>query len=53
VKVQDAHGNWHFLMAKAAEGRDPIPVGAQVLLVDRRDATFMVIPAPEELKITS
>lgn len=51
VKVQDSHGNWHFLMAKAAEGQDPIPVGAQVLLVDRRDATFMVIPAPEELKI--
>lgn len=53
VKVQDAHGNWHFLMAKAAEGRDPIPVGAQVLLVDRRDAIFIVIPAPEELKTSS
>jgi membrane protein implicated in regulation of membrane protease activity len=53
VKVQDAHGNWHFLMAKAAEDRDPIPVSAQVLLVDRRDATFIVIPAPEELKTPS
>lgn len=53
VKVRDTHGNWHFPMAKAAEGRDPIPVGAHVLLVDRRGATFMVIPAPDELKITS
>lgn len=53
VKVRDAHGNWHFLMAKAAEGQDPIPVGTQVLLVDRRDATFKVILASEELKTTS
>jgi len=50
VKVRDAHGNWHFLMAKAAEGHAPVPTGTQVLLVDRKDSTFLVIPAPEELK---
>jgi len=50
VKVRDAHGNWHFLMAKAAEGQEPVPTGAQVLLVDRKGSTFLVIPAPEELR---
>jgi len=50
VKVRDPHGNWHFLMAKAVEGHDPIPVGAQALLVDRKGATFLVIPAPDNLK---
>jgi membrane protein implicated in regulation of membrane protease activity len=53
VKVQDTHGNWHFPMAKAAEGREPLPVGAQVLLVDRNGPVFVVIPAPEELKTIS
>ncbi|WP_112663036.1 OB-fold-containig protein [Microvirga flavescens] len=53
VKVQDPHGNWHFLMAKAAEGHAALPIGAQVLLVDRRGPTFFVIQAPEELKTTS
>jgi membrane protein implicated in regulation of membrane protease activity len=50
VKVQDSHGNWHFLMAKAAEGQEPLPIGAQVLLVDRKGSTFLVIPAPQELR---
>jgi uncharacterized protein (DUF58 family) len=53
VKVRDAHGNWHFLMAKAAEGQEPLPVGAQALLVDRKGSTFLVIPAPQELRKTS
>ncbi len=53
VKVRDSHGNWHFLMAKAAEGQDPLPVGAQALLVDRKGSTFLVIPAPQELRKTS
>jgi membrane protein implicated in regulation of membrane protease activity len=52
VKVQDTHGNWHFPMAKAAEGHAPIHIGTHVLLVDRRDATFIVIHAPEELNTT-
>jgi hypothetical protein len=50
VKVQDSHGNWHFLMAKAAEGQEPLPIGAQVLHVDRKGSTFLVIPAPQELR---
>ena len=50
VKVRDSHGNWHFLMAKAAEGQEPLPIGAQVLLVDRKGSTFLVIPAPQELR---
>ena len=53
VKVRDSHGNWHFLMAKAAEGQEPLPVGAQALLVDRKGSTFLVIPAPQELRKTS
>ena len=50
VKVRDPHGNWHFLMAKAADGHAAIPIGAQVLLVDRSGPTFLVIPAPAELR---
>jgi hypothetical protein len=50
VKVQDSHGNWHFLMAKAAEGQEPLPIGAQALLVDRKGSIFLVIPAPQELR---
>ncbi|WP_262028549.1 YqiJ family protein [Microvirga sp. Mcv34] len=53
VKVQDSHGNWHFPMAKAAAGYQPLPVGAQVLLVDRTGPVFVVIPAPETLKTNS
>jgi membrane protein implicated in regulation of membrane protease activity len=50
VKVRDIHGNWHFPMARLADGHDPIPVGAQALLVDRSGTTFLVIPVPEDLK---
>ncbi|WP_201829500.1 OB-fold-containig protein [Microvirga zambiensis] len=50
VKVRDTHGNWHFPMAKLADGHDPIPVGAQALLVERNGTTFLVIPAPDDLK---
>ncbi|NIX76347.1 OB-fold-containig protein [Microvirga terricola] len=53
VKVQDPHGNWHFLMAKAAAGETPIPTGASVLLVDRNGPTFLAIPAPKDLTPTS
>jgi membrane protein implicated in regulation of membrane protease activity len=53
IKVRDAHDNLHFLMAKAADGKGPIPVGAEVLLVDRQGPTFLVIPAPAELKNTN
>ncbi len=50
VKVRDAYGNWHFPLAKAAEGHEPIPVGTPVLLVDMSGPVFMAVPAPEELK---
>jgi hypothetical protein len=50
VKVRDPHGNLHFLMAKVADGHAAIPTGTQVLLVDRSGPTFLVIPAPAELK---
>ncbi|MCB5176184.1 OB-fold-containig protein [Microvirga lenta] len=53
VKVRDAHGNWHFLIAKVADGHAPVPVGGQALLVDRSGSTFLVVPAPDELKASS
>lgn len=49
LKVRDPHGNLHFPMARAVDGGAPIPVGAQVLLVDRRGDTFLVVPAPADL----
>ncbi|MGO4706179.1 OB-fold-containig protein [Microvirga sp. 2MCAF38] len=52
IKLQDAHGNWHFLMARAAKDHGPMQVGAQVLLVDRNGSTFLAIPAPEQLTPT-
>ncbi|MGO4572470.1 OB-fold-containig protein [Microvirga sp. 2TAF3] len=52
IKLQDIHGNWHFPMARAAKDHGPIPIGAQVLLVDRTGSTFLAIPAPEQLKTT-
>ncbi|MBZ6078308.1 OB-fold-containig protein [Microvirga puerhi] len=53
VKVQDAHGNLHFPLAKAADGHVPIPAGAQVLLVDRRGPIFLAISAPEDLRTSN
>jgi hypothetical protein len=50
IKLQDIHGNWHFPLARAANDQASIPVGAQVLLVDRAGPTFLAILAPEELK---
>lgn len=49
VKLQDAHGNWHFPRARAAKGHGPMSVGANVLLVDRDGSTFLAIPAPDDL----
>jgi hypothetical protein len=53
VKVQDRHGNWHFPMARAARESNPIEVGTQVLLVERRSAVFLAIPASTELTTAS
>ena len=49
VSVSDRHGNRHSLKAVAAEGRDPIPQGELVLLVDRAGQVFTAIPAPQNL----
>ena len=48
VRVKDAHDNWHTVTASAAPNSPPLPVGAAVLLVDRSDAHFIAIAAPEE-----
>jgi hypothetical protein len=48
VRVKDAHDNWHTVTASAAPDSPPLAAGAAVLLVDRRDAHFIAIAAPEE-----
>jgi hypothetical protein len=50
LKVKDRHGNWHFPMARAAAGAVALPVGAEVLIVERENLVYRVIPVPEELK---
>jgi len=47
--VKDAHGNWHQLRASAAKGESPLPIGAQVLLVDRKADIFIAVSAPSDL----
>lgn len=49
VSVKDAHGNWHQLRASAAKGESPLPIGAQVLLVDRKADIFTAVSAPSDL----
>jgi hypothetical protein len=49
VKLRDAYGNWHFPRARAAKGHAPMAVGSTVLLVEREGATFLAIPAPNDL----
>ncbi|NPV20535.1 OB-fold-containig protein [Bradyrhizobium aeschynomenes] len=49
VRVKDVHGNWHAVTASAAPGSPPLPVGALVLLVDRKDGRFTAIAAVDEL----
>ncbi|NPU14481.1 DUF1449 family protein [Bradyrhizobium sp. 83012] len=49
VRVKDVHGNWHAVTASAAPGSPPLPVGALVLLVDRKDGRFIAIAAVDEL----
>jgi membrane protein implicated in regulation of membrane protease activity len=49
VRVKDVHGNWHAVTASAAPGSPPLPVGASVLLVDRKDGRFIAIAAADEL----
>lgn len=49
VRLKDAHGNWHMLRAGAAKDQHPLPVGARVLLVDRKADIFIAVFAPDEL----
>jgi membrane protein implicated in regulation of membrane protease activity len=45
VRVKDQHGNWHVLRARAAKDQQPLRIGTQVLLVDRKADVFIAIPA--------
>lgn len=49
VSLKDAHGNWHQLRACAAKGESALPIGAQVLLVDRKADIFIAVSAPSDL----
>jgi Protein of unknown function (DUF1449) len=49
VRVKDVHGNWHMVTASAAPGSPPLPEGASVLLVDRKDGRFIALAAVDEL----
>ncbi|SMC76488.1 OB-fold-containig protein [Rhizobium sp. RU36D] len=49
VRLKDQHGNWHILRARAARNEAPIPIGAQVLLVDHVSNVFIAISAPSDL----
>lgn len=49
VSVKDAHGNWHQLRACAAKGENSLPIGAKVLLVDRKADIFIAVSAPSDL----
>lgn len=49
VRLKDRFGNWHFLIARAAEGQAPLAVGSSVLLVDRRDQLFLAVAAEDPL----
>jgi Inner membrane protein YqiJ, N-terminal/Inner membrane protein YqiJ, OB-fold len=49
VRVQDLHGNLHFVAASAAPASDELPQGASVLLVDRDGTHFLAIAAPAEI----
>jgi hypothetical protein len=49
VRVQDRHGNWHFLIARAAEGHGPFATGKTVLLADCRKNIFLAITATDDL----
>jgi len=49
VRLKDRFGNWHFLIARAAEGQAPLAVGSSVLLVDKRDQLFLAVAAEDPL----
>ena len=49
AKIEDAHGNAHFPRIKAAREDMVVPLGTQVLVVDRVGGTLTVVPAEERL----
>jgi membrane protein implicated in regulation of membrane protease activity len=49
VRIKDLHGNWHVLRAKAAPNEAPIPIGAEILIVDSISNIFIAIRAPSDL----
>jgi hypothetical protein len=49
VRLKDVFGNWHTVAARASPDSAPLPVGANVLLVDRDVRSFIAISAPADL----
>jgi YqiJ-like protein len=49
VRLKDVFGNWHSVAARASPESTPLPVGANVLLVDRDARSFIAISAPADL----
>jgi Inner membrane protein YqiJ, N-terminal/Inner membrane protein YqiJ, OB-fold len=49
VRLKDVFGNWHSVPARASPDSISLPVGANVLLVDRDAKSFIAISAPEDL----
>ncbi|MBR0872346.1 DUF1449 family protein [Bradyrhizobium tropiciagri] len=45
VRVKDVFGNWHTVPARAGPESDALPVGADVLLVDRDAKSFIAVAA--------
>jgi Protein of unknown function (DUF1449) len=49
VRLKDVFGNWHSVPARASHDSNALPVGANVLLVDRDAKSFVAISAPADL----
>jgi len=49
VRLKDVFGNWHTVSARASPDSAALPVGANVLLVDRDAKCFIAISAPADL----
>jgi len=49
VRLKDVFGNWHSVLARASRDSNALPVGANVLLVDRDTKSFIAISAPADL----
>ena len=49
VRLKDVFGNWHSVPARASPDSNALPVGANVLLVDRDVKSFIAISAPADL----